>query len=55
MIQAYVLVDGVYQVRQFRTGDADSGCVTALKELAIASVIFSDLRLTAAEILTVGE
>jgi hypothetical protein len=53
-VSVYVLVDGVYQLQQFR-GDADSGCVTALEELAIASSIFPELRLTATEILTVAE
>ena len=42
-VSVYVLVDGVYQVRQFRAGDV------------IASLIFPDLRLTAAEILMVME
>ncbi|MGA7933091.1 MAG: Uma2 family endonuclease [Kovacikia sp.] len=42
-VSVYVLVDEVYQLRQFRAGDA------------IASSIFPELRLTAAEILTVVE
>jgi Uma2 family endonuclease len=54
-VSVYVLVDGVYQLRQFRDGDGDSGCVTALEELVIASATFPELRLTAAEILTVVE
>jgi hypothetical protein len=48
-VSVYVLVDGVYQLRQFRAGDADSGCE------AITSATFPELRLTAAEILTVAE
>jgi Uma2 family endonuclease len=42
-VSVYVLVDGVYQMQQFRDGDE------------IVSSIFSELRLTAAEILTVVE
>jgi Uma2 family endonuclease len=41
-VSVYTLVDGVYQVRQFRAGDA------------IVSAIFPELSLSAAEILTVG-
>jgi Uma2 family endonuclease len=43
MVGVYNLVDGIYQVQQFKEGDA------------IASSIFPKLRLTAAEILTVTE
>jgi Uma2 family endonuclease len=41
MVSVYELVDGIYQVRQFKEGDA------------IASTTFSNLRLTASEILIV--
>jgi Uma2 family endonuclease len=43
MMSVYELVDGVYQVRQFRVGEA------------IASAIFPELRLTVAEILAVAQ
>ncbi len=43
MVSVYGLVDGVYQVRQFRV------------EEAIASAIFPELRLTVADILAVAE
>jgi Uma2 family endonuclease len=43
MVSVYGLVDGVYQVRQFRAGEA------------IASAVFPALRLTVAEILAVAE
>jgi Uma2 family endonuclease len=42
-VSVYMLVDGVYQLRQFRAGDV------------IVSSIFPELKLTSAEILMVGE
>jgi Uma2 family endonuclease len=43
MVSVYELVDGIYQVQQFRAGEA------------IASAIFPELKLTVAEILAVAE
>jgi Uma2 family endonuclease len=43
MVSVYGLVNGVYQVQQFKAGEA------------IASPIFPELRLTVAEILAVAQ
>ncbi|NJN39395.1 MAG: Uma2 family endonuclease [Acaryochloridaceae cyanobacterium CSU_3_4] len=48
-VSVYQLVDGVYQMRQFRKGDA----MTSGRSETIASALFPELRLMAAEILTV--